>query len=102
MVEQINKFQLKMAWEVKEIWRQGWWDKKCKVLAENDMGSEGDLEANVVGQEMQVLTKDVVALAAPEIIQEQVQVGGDVGEASIVDVNKIDANLKKTILMTKK
>jgi hypothetical protein len=51
---------------------------------------------------MQVLTKDVVALAAPEIIQEQVQVGGDVGEASIVDVNKIDANLKKTILMTEK
>jgi hypothetical protein len=38
-----------MAWEVKEIWRQGWWDKKCKVLAENDMGGEGDLEANVVG-----------------------------------------------------
>jgi hypothetical protein len=30
MVEQVNKFQLKMALEVKEIWRRGWWDKKCK------------------------------------------------------------------------
>jgi hypothetical protein len=51
---------------------------------------------------MQVLVKDVVALVAPEIIQEQVQVVGDVGETFAVDVNKIDANLEKTILMIEK
>jgi hypothetical protein len=36
---------------------------------------------------MQVLAKDVAALASPKIIQEQVQVGGDVGETFVVDVN---------------
>jgi low affinity Fe/Cu permease len=51
---------------------------------------------------MQVLTKDVATLATPEIIQEQVQVDGDVGETSVVDVNRIDANLEKTILMIEK
>ncbi len=51
---------------------------------------------------MQLLAKNVAALASLEIIQEQVQVGGDARETSVVDVNKIDANLEKTILMIEK
>jgi hypothetical protein len=35
------------------------------------MRGEGDLKVKVVGQEMQVSAKDVVALVAPEIVQEQ-------------------------------
>jgi hypothetical protein len=45
---------------------------------EDSMGGEGDLEARVVGQEMQISAKNVVTLLAPEIVQKQVQVGGDV------------------------
>jgi hypothetical protein len=51
---------------------------------------------------MQLLAKNVAALASLEIIQEQVQVGGDARETFVVDVNKIDANLEKTILMIEK
>jgi hypothetical protein len=34
------------------------------------MGGEGDLEARVVGQEMQVSVEDVATLVAPKIVQE--------------------------------
>jgi hypothetical protein len=40
------------------------------------MGGEGDLEAGVVEQEMQVSIEDVVALVTLEIVHEQVQVSG--------------------------
>jgi hypothetical protein len=36
------------------------------------MGGEGDLEAGVVGQKMQISAKDVITLATPKIVQEQV------------------------------
>jgi hypothetical protein len=36
------------------------------------MGGERDLEVRVAGQEMQISIEDVVALIAPEIVQEQV------------------------------
>jgi hypothetical protein len=36
------------------------------------MGSERNSEAVVVGQEMQVIAKNVVTLFAPEIVKEQV------------------------------
>jgi len=91
-----------MAWEVKDIWKHGWWDKKCKISNENGMGGEGDLKTWVVGQEMQVLTKDAVALVALQIVQEQVQVGGDIGKTFTTNVNKIETNLEKTILMIEK
>jgi len=61
------------------------------------MGGERDLEAGMVGQEMQVSTENVATLVAPEIVQEQVQVGGDVGETYVA--NKIEVDLEKTILM---
>jgi hypothetical protein len=73
-----------------------------QVSIEDGMGGEGNLEAGVVGQKMQISAKDVVALVVPEIVQEQVQVGGDIGEAFAVDVDKIEANLEKTILMIEK
>jgi hypothetical protein len=41
----------------------------------------------------------VVALVPNEIIEEQVQVGEDIGETSLIDVDKIEAHLEKTILM---
>ncbi len=44
----------------------------------------------------------MVALVVPEIVQEQVQVGGDIGEAFATDVNKIETNLEKIILMIEK
>jgi hypothetical protein len=47
---------------------------------------------------MQISAKDVVALVIPENVQEQVQVGGDVRETSVVDVDRIEANLEKTVL----
>jgi hypothetical protein len=66
------------------------------------MGGERNLEAGVVGQKMQISAKDVVALVVPEIVQEQVQVGGDIGETFAADVDKIEANLEKAILMIEK
>jgi len=42
---------------------------------------------------MQVDAKDVVVLTIPKIVQEQVQVGGDVGEAFVENENKIEAYL---------
>ncbi len=41
----------------------------------------------------------MVALVPNEIIEEQVQVGEDIGETSLIDVDKIEAHLEKTILM---
>ncbi len=43
--------------------------------------------------------QDVIALAPNEIVEEQVQVGEDIRETSMVDVDKIVVNLEKTILM---
>ncbi len=40
-----------------------------QVSTRDGMRSERDLEARVVGQEMQVLAKNVVALVALEIVQ---------------------------------
>jgi hypothetical protein len=50
---------------------------------------------------MQVDVEDVVALVTLEIVQEQVQVGEDVGEAYVENSDMIEANLGKTILMIK-
>jgi hypothetical protein len=63
------------------------------------MGGEGNLGPRVVGLEMQIDAKDVVALATFEIVQEQVEAGGGVGETFVENVNRIEANLEKTILM---
>jgi hypothetical protein len=48
---------------------------------------------------MQVSTKDVDALVIPKIIQEQVQVGGDIGKIVDANADKIEVDLEKTILM---
>jgi hypothetical protein len=70
-----------------------------QVLAEDGIGG-GNMEARFrMGYEMQASTKDVVALAIPKIVQKQMQVGGDIGEAFVAYANKIEANLEKTILM---
>jgi hypothetical protein len=42
-----------------------------QVSIEDGMEGEGDLEARVVGQEIQILAKNVIALATPKIVQEQ-------------------------------
>jgi hypothetical protein len=41
---------------------------------------------------MQVDAEDVTTLTIPKIVHEQVQVGGDVGEKSATNVNKIETN----------
>jgi hypothetical protein len=41
----------------------------------------------------------VAALVTREIVQEQVQVGGDVKEASVADANIIEIDLEKIILI---
>jgi hypothetical protein len=43
----------------------------------------------------------VVALARNQIIREQVQVGEDVGERFAMNVDRIEMDLEKTILMMK-
>jgi len=35
-----KQVQLKMAWEVKDIWRQWWWDRKCKYQLKMAQGVE--------------------------------------------------------------
>jgi hypothetical protein len=57
---------------------------------------EGDAEVGVIGQQM----KDVVALAPIGNIEAEMQTNVDVNETStIVNVNKIEAKLQKTIDM---
>jgi hypothetical protein len=63
------------------------------------MGSEGDLDAGVVGYEMQVSIEDVATLVSPKIVQEQMQASGDVGETSVANADKIEIDLEKVILM---
>jgi hypothetical protein len=41
----------------------------------------------------------VIALAPSDIVEEQVQVGENIGEASMANVDKIVVNSEKTILM---
>ncbi len=40
-----------------------------QVSIQDGMGVEGDLEARLVGHEMQISIKDVVALVVPDIVQ---------------------------------
>jgi hypothetical protein len=46
--------------------------KEMQVSAKDGMGGERDLEAGVVGQEMQVGVEDVATMVALEIVHEQV------------------------------
>ncbi len=41
----------------------------------------------------------MVALVPNEIVDEQTQVGENIGETSIIDVNRIEVDLEKIILM---
>ncbi len=41
----------------------------------------------------------MVALVTNEIVQKQVQVGEDIGETSIIDVDRIEVDLEKSISM---
>jgi hypothetical protein len=68
-------------------------------MYEDGMGGERNLEAGVVGQEMQVDVKEVATLVALKIVHEQMQLGGDVGETNVAYADIIEANLEKTILM---
>jgi hypothetical protein len=43
-----------------------------QVLVKDGKRGEGDLEAKVIGQEMQILVEDVITLVIPEIVQKQV------------------------------
>ncbi len=61
--------------------------------------NEGDLEARMMGQHTQANVQDVIALAPNEIVEEQMQVGENIGETSMADANRIVVNLEKTILM---
>jgi len=42
-----------------------------QVLVKDGKWGEGDLEAKVIGQEMQILAEDVITLVIPEIVQKQ-------------------------------
>jgi len=59
--------------------------------------NEKDLEAKVMRH--QVSVEDVVALVPSDIIEEQMQVGENVGETSIANVDRIEMDLERTILM---
>jgi hypothetical protein len=63
------------------------------------MGGEGDLEVAMVGHEMQILAKDVVALDGPKIVSEQLQVGGDIGKTFVANADRIKIDLEIYILM---
>ncbi len=63
--------------------------------------NEGDLEAWVMGQQMQTCVKYVVALGANEIVEEQMQASVDIGETFATNVDRIVVDLEKTISMTK-
>ncbi len=58
-----------------------------QVSTKDGMRGQGDLKVGVA------------ALVASEIVQEQVQVGGDIGEAFATDSDRIEVHLEKTILM---
>jgi len=45
--------------------------------------------------------EDVVTLVPSQIVEEQVQVGEDIGETSATNVDRIKVDLEKTILMIK-
>jgi hypothetical protein len=59
--------------------------------------NEKDLEAKVMRH--QVSVEDVVALVPSDIIEEQMQAGENVGETSIANVDRIEMDLERTILM---
>jgi len=60
--------------------------------------SEGHLEARVMGQQTNL--KNVVPLVPTKIVEkEQMQVVEDVGETSKGDVDQIEMDLNKTILI---
>jgi hypothetical protein len=64
--------------------------------------NERNLEARMMGQQAQANVQDVLVTLAPsEIVEEQVQVGEDIGETFMADVDKIVVDLEKTVLMTK-
>ncbi len=44
--------------------------QEIQVSTKDDMGGERDLEAKVVGQEMQVDVEDVTTLTVPKIVHE--------------------------------
>jgi hypothetical protein len=43
--------------------------------------------------------EDVVTLVPNEIVEKQVQMGEDIGETSIINIDRIEVDLEKTILM---
>jgi hypothetical protein len=57
--------------------------------------NEGNLEARVMGQQVQMGVEDVVALVRNEIVEEQMQVGENIGETSAADVDRIEVDLEK-------
>jgi len=59
--------------------------------------NERDLEARVMGQQSNV--EDVVTLAPNEIVKEQVWAGEDVAETFVANVDRIEMDLERTILM---
>ncbi len=75
--------------------------QEMQVSIEDGIGG-GDLEAKVVGQEMQVSAEDVAELAIPKSAKKKLQIGGDIRKTYVVNVDKIETNLEKTILMIKR
>jgi hypothetical protein len=62
----------------------------------NGMGgamNEEDLETWVIKQQVQTIVEDVATLTPNGNIEEQVQTHVDIGETSMVDVSKIEAEL---------
>jgi hypothetical protein len=61
--------------------------------------NEGNLEAWVMGQQVQAGVEDVVSLGPSEIIEEQMQASVDIGEIRAANVDIIVVDLEKNILM---
>ncbi len=74
--------------------------KKTKNGGMGGVMNEGELEVGVMGQQVNV--EDVVALAPNEIVEEQVWVGEDVIKAFTANVDRIEMDLERTILMIEK
>jgi hypothetical protein len=76
--------------------RNNAFNQQASVESANGMGgamNEEDLKIGVIKQQVQANVEDVAALTLNGNIEEQVQTCVDIGETSMVDVNKIEVGL---------
>ncbi len=76
---------------MKEIWKQGQWDNKCKCWGFGYIGFSWDYSWTNASNYIE----DLVTLVPTNIILEQMQANVDVGGTSVVDADKIEVDLQK-------